>query len=252
VSRRSLAGGILLLWAVGLGLLAHRQFGKTDDQRLAEAARQIYPATYYYLVYQGGTPIGSASSQVDTAIGQTREFRITDRFRGKLTLSGKARVMTASSVAYLSRRLSLDSFALEATGGRRPFRLKAVIPKPPAVLLPSLVPIVFMMSGSPKLGRSRSYGIYEPIGDSVAHVTLSVAAESLFTVSDSATYDSTTRRWTSAHADTVRSWSVAPMASSFIVWVDAQGRVVSARGPAGLSLVRTSYEMAFANWHSGH
>ena len=82
-----------------------------------------------------------------------------------------------------------------------------MIPKPPAVSLPTLVPIVFMMGGSPNIGRSRSYGIYEPMGDSVARVTLRVAAESLFTVSDSATYDSTAQRWSSAHTDTVRSWS---------------------------------------------
>ena len=122
MTRRVFAGGILLLWAIGLGLLARRQFNKTDDQRLGEAAGQIYPATYYYLVYQGDTPVGSASSQVDTSVGRTKEFRITDRFRGHLTLSGESRFLRASSIAYLSQQFTLDSFALDTqpAGDSRP------------------------------------------------------------------------------------------------------------------------------------
>jgi hypothetical protein len=252
VTRHGIAGGILLLWAIGLGLLAHRQFSTTDQEQLAEGAEGLYPATYYYLVYQGDTAVGAALSAIDTAIGRTREFRITDRFRGRLTVAGEPRLLEAGSIAYLSRQFVLDSFALDVRGSRRPVQVRGAIPKAPTLLLPTLIPIAFMLRGHPSSQRPRSYAMYEPIGDSVSRVTLRPAAESLFTVSDSATYDSSIRQWVSAHTDTVRSWSVAPAASGFTVWVDAQGRIVSASGPTGLHMLRTAYEIAFSNLHLRH
>jgi hypothetical protein len=90
--------------------------------------------------------------------------------------------------------------------------------------------------------------IYNPKTRAVQQITFRIRAESLFTVSDSARYDSTETRWVSAHQDTVRAWSVAPDTPGLTVWVDRQGRIVSASDSSGLHMLRASYEESFENW----
>jgi hypothetical protein len=252
VTRRTIASVILVLWGVALALLAHKEFGKSDAQRIAEAAAHIYPTTYYYLMSQGSTPIASVSSQMDTVVGQTRGFRLVNQFRGRLPFADTLGFINGLLVAYLSRQFVLDSFSLAMTAGQPQVRTQRLFPQSPRALPPGLVPMMFMMSGAHKLGRSESYRMYNPLADSVSTVTLRMAAESLFTVSDSAIYDSTRKQWVSAHTDTVRSWSLAPSIPGIAVWVDMQGRIVSAAGPSGVHLIRTAYEIAFANLHSQH
>lgn len=247
MTRRNVAIGVLIVWAVALGILAEKEFGKGDSERVAEAATRLYPVAYYYVVYQRGAPIGAVLSQLDTATQTTNEFRLIDHFRGRLARGGPPQFVDASLSAYLSRRFVVDSFTLAMAQGEEGLHLRRTFPKAPKTIPPELVPMMLMLSGSPAIGRSRSYAMYDPLGDSTAHVTFRIAAESLFTVSDSAMYDSTTKRWISAHADTVRSWSIAPMNSGFTLWVDAQGRVVSASGPHDIRLIRTAYEIAFEN-----
>jgi hypothetical protein len=78
---------------------------------------------------------------------------------------------------------------------------------------------------------------------------VTVSAESVFVLSDSAEFDAGTRRWKTAHADTVRAWKLTwdgPNATGG--WVDEQGRLVQATQAGGLLLSRTAYEQAFTNW----
>ncbi len=79
--------------------------------------------------------------------------------------------------------------------------------------------------------------------------TLTVRAESLFTLVDSAQFNEDKGDWVPAHSDTVRAWRVEPQsAGGFTGWVDADGRTVQSTQPAGLVLKRTAYELAFENW----
>jgi len=231
-------------------MLAHRQSSKTQSERLAEAARQVDPTAFYYEVFQGDAQVGVASSAIDTTHGQLRSV---DMFRGRLVVFGDTQSVEANATAYLSQRLSVDSFALEVGGDQRPMRLRGA---PNAgggpLFLPTQLPIALMLTGPAKVGRADSFWVYNPIARDVQRTTLRIRAESLFTVSDSAKYDSTTARWVSAHADTIRSWSVTSGASELTVWVDAQGRIVSASEPGGLRLQRTAYEQAFSNWRNRH
>lgn len=243
MTRRHAAVAVLLLWTGGLCALAWREFGTTPEERLAKGAAEIDPATYYYAVYQGGTPVGAASSAIDTS---HRRIRETDFFRGRLVIYGDTQSVEASSIAYLSRPFAMDSFTMAVGGDQRPFRVHGAT-RSHAVLLPSLLPIAFMLSGDPTVGRSASYWMYNPIGGTVQPVQMRIAAESLFTVSDSAMYDSATHAWVPAHSDTVRAWSIAPPTASLTVWVDAEGRLVSASEPGGLHLIRSAYEIAFTN-----
>jgi hypothetical protein len=193
-----------------------------------------------------------------------------------------------SSVAYLSRRFVLDSMALLANdggknwggrqlrgGGKREkhgrakrslFHIRRSAAAAP-VLPPTLLPVALMLSGAPKVGRAAAYWMYNPRGEKMSRVTLHIAAESLFTVTDSATRDSAAR-WIPTHTDTVRAWSVvatgvdgrvAPLGGEVMlqwlgvttvepeitVWVDVRGNIVSASEPGGVHLLRTTYEIAY-------
>ena len=278
MSRLHIAAGILVLWLIGLGLLARRQTGKTDSERLAEATRRLYPETYYYAVTRGDTTIGAASSAIDTAAGR---LQVTSSFRGS-EAQGELNGVARSSVTYLSRRFVLDSVSLAVNGGvnRKDvggrvmqnraklslFRVRHSATASP-ILTPKLLPVALMLSGDPKVGRSAVYWMYSPAGGKISRVTLRVAAESLFTVTDSAIHDPAIG-WIPAHTDTVRAWSivatgvngrVASLGGEVMlewigvnlaepgisVWVDAQGSIVSASKPGGVRLVRTTYEIAY-------
>lgn len=80
---------------------------------------------------------------------------------------------------------------------------------------------------------------------------VTVRSESLFVVVDSAAFDSNTRRWLGAHADTVRGFHLlATDSSGFDTWVDELGRMIAVRAPGGLTMRRTAYEVAFENWRT--
>src|ERR1035437_9828572 len=105
-------------------------------------------------------------------------------------------------------------------------------------------------SAKPKGGRKYSLPTFDPSAMSSAVTGFSIDAESLFTLVDSAKFSQDKGEWVSALTDTVRAWRVvAPdVKGGFSGWIDAQGRVVQAAQPDGITLKRTAYELAFENW----
>src|SRR6266700_1911102 len=81
-------------------------------------------------------------------------------------------------------------------------------------------------------------------------VTVKVAAESTFVVADSAAYDSTAMAWVPAHFDTVRAFGIEEETGGVRgrAWIDAQGHVVRAESPAGFTLERSAFEIAYQNF----
>jgi hypothetical protein len=119
------------------------------------------------------------------------------------------------------------------------------------LLLPTLVPLVVALGRTHKVGTTYAVNTFDPTTMTTRPMAVSVKAESLFVLVDSATFDSTSGRWRSAHADTVRGWHiVADSGAAFDSWVDEIGRMIAIRGPAGIALRRTAYEMAFENWRT--
>src|SRR5450759_5558816 len=102
---------------------------------------------------------------------------------------------------------------------------------------------------TPKVGKTYRLPTFDPQVMRSRDVALTVKAESLFVVDDSARFDPVARVWKSALTDTVRAWHVAGAeGAGFNGWVDAQGRVVLATQAAGITLRRMAYELAFENW----
>lgn len=242
--RRIVAAVVVLAWVAGLIALWRRRTDVPLAERLARGALQLVPATYFYTVAQGGTPVGIASSTIDTTAGG---FRETGTARGRVVIYGDSQTVEASERAFLSRRFVLDSFSFSLGGDQGPLRIRGAPRAKGPVLVPSLAPIALMLSGPRQVGRTADYWIYSPLSQQVERVTLRIAAESLFHVTDSAAFDPSRNTWISAHEDTVRAWSVTTPVHSFTAWVDAQGRVVAASEPGGLTLTRTAYEIAALN-----
>lgn len=243
-TRRIVGAAVVILWVVGMIALWRRHANVPPAERLARGALQLGPATYFYTVTQGGAPVGIASSGLDTTAGG---FRETGTARARTVIYGDSQTVEASERAYLSRRFVLDSFTYALGGDQGPLRIRGAPHGHVGVLVPTLAPMALMLSGDHAVGRSEDYWIYNPLSQRVERVTLRIAAESLFRVTDSAAFDPTRNSWVPAHEDTVRAWSVTTPAHSFTAWVDAQGRVVAASEPGGLALTRTAYEIAALN-----
>lgn len=259
---------ILGAWAVGVGLLVRREFFRESAAILAEAALRLGPSTSFYVVEQGGRQIGYASTTIDTSLTQ---FEVTDFFTADLPVAGQEFRASARSVITLSRALALRTFDVSIESAVAPMSIagRAIgdtavafvmsVPGQPAdtqhlavrgpILLPTMIPAAAVLVRDPEVGRTVTIASFDPATMAAKDLTLRFAAESLFTLVDSASLDSATMRFVPALTDTVRAWQLVPAdGQGFSGWVDAQGRVVESTQPGGIVLKRIAYEIAFENW----
>jgi hypothetical protein len=106
-----------------------------------------------------------------------------------------------------------------------------------------------MLSRAPKIGDSVKVAMFDPMSRELKNVTLRIYADSLFLIADSATFDSTSNQWVKVHQDSVRGWRITDAKSPVTAWVDNAGRLIAASEPGGVSMIRTAFEIAFANWN---
>ncbi|MCL4215351.1 MAG: transglutaminase-like domain-containing protein [Gemmatimonadales bacterium] len=267
-NRAIAAAAILLAWGVGLGALVDREFFRERSAVLAEAAMRLGPSTSFYVVEQDGRQIGFASTTIDTS---TTTFEVVDYFTADLPLGTGVFRASARSVITLSRALALRAFDVQFESADSPMSVTGQaegdsvvsfvlqLPGQPAdsqrirvggpILLPTLIPAAAMLVADPAVGRTVTIASFDPRTMTTQDMKLRFTAESLFTLVDSAAYDSTRMEFVPALVDTVRAWRLAPEdAAGFTGWVDAQGRVVETTQPGGIKLRRMAYEIAFENW----
>jgi hypothetical protein len=270
-ARAGLAAVILLAWIGGLALLARRELFTTSTQKLAAGAQRISPGATFFAVEQAGHQIGFASTTIDTVADG---IDVVDYFVADLPLGGAVRRASARSVVKLSRGLALRTFDVQVESQYAPMRIggrtegdssvvfmldvpgqkadsQHIAVKGP-IFLPTLVPIAVALGETPKVGKQYALPMFNPTTLSAGTTRLSITAESLFTLVDSATFNPAKQLWESALTDTVRAWKIQPEASAggFSGWVDAQGRVVESTQPGGITLKRMAYEIAFENWRA--
>jgi hypothetical protein len=265
-TRGVLAVMIVALWLGGLMMMRRRNANVSEAQQLAEVALRLQPATFYYIVERNGQQIGAASSSVDTSSkmllseeyfvgdyqipGSKPSERTSSRWQTRLTRVFRlsdltidvAREMRPFSInASVEADTTLFIAGTKTTGGHPPARYTF---KPP-LFTPSLAPVAFMLGGSHEVGRKKTMSVFDPTTRTVIRPELTIRAESLFTVVDSAAFDKG-GNWAPAHRDTVRAWRVEGAPHGLTAWVDAEGRVVTATA-GDLSATRTAFEIAFKN-----
>lgn len=268
-SARGAFGAVIVLgWLAGLGLLARRELMRGPVERLADAAARVNPGAVFFEVLQGDKHIGYASSTIDTASG---EIQVRDVFVADLVIGGSSHRTSAQSSVALSRRLALKRFDLSFMADSTPIRVNGTADGDSAItytlttgedsaapqrirtggpiLLPTLVPLAVALGAPPKVGSKLTVPIFDPTTMGAKNVEVSIVAESLFTVVDSARLDSTGGRWIIAKYDTVRAWQLSTESRAIAAgWVDEQGRLVESAQSSGIRLRRTAYELAFENW----
>ena len=273
MTRRGLmAAGILAAWVAGVGAYARREIQRSPAARLAEAALRVQPGATYFQVERNGRHAGFASVTVDTVAAG---LQVTDYTVLEPDTGGTGERTTTRTVIRLSRALVLRDFVISFEDGRHYTAIRGEVMAADSTLrwthtatgapadtrrvrvhdpifLPTLVPLTIALGERPRLGRTYTVNTFDPSTASVAPAAVRVRAESLFTVSDSAVFDSTNSRWISAHTDTVRAWHLESERGAHLHgWVDEAGRMVNARTAEGLILRRMAYELAFENWRNG-
>lgn len=255
---------IVALWIGGMSMMVHRNANRSEAQQLAEVALRVQPATFYYTIDRDGQQIGAASSALDTTSNSlvSEEYFVgDDPSETKTPERTSARWHTR-----LTRGLHLVDLNADVSRPTRPFSIKATVQedtaifiagkkatrRPPArytfvgpLFTPTSAAVVLMLSGPPKIGRTQTISVFDPMTRTVLRPTFQIRAESLFTVVDSASLDQG-GAWRVAHRDTVRAWQIAGAPHGLDTWVDAQGRIVAARA-GSLSATRTAFEIAFRN-----
>jgi hypothetical protein len=271
VSRRALlAAAVLVLWLAGVAALTRREIFGGESRRLERAAWFVAPGTEYYSLLDGERHIGFASSAIDTTV---RSLLLNDLVTADLPAANGAGTerMAARSFVELTRTLRLVRFRYEVrgevgpyvvvgavqndtllrvsvrTGTERPRHQRVRLRGP--VVLPSMLPMVIALGERPRVGQTYRSDVFDPVADSLAHVTVRIRAESLFVIPDSATYDQEARRWVVATSDTVRAWRIEQDGGGPLTgWIDGRGRMVDGTALGRLAMRRTAYELAFENW----
>jgi hypothetical protein len=134
--------------------------------------------------------------------------------------------------------------------GEKPITQEAVLTLP--AFIPTVSPVPLLLGGNPRIGDTARVALFDPMTRGVRDVTLRIEADSLFLVADSAHLDAATGRWVKARQDSLRGWRVTGSNAPVTVWVDSYGRLIAAKEPGGISLVRTAFEIAFENWRLDH
>ncbi len=275
-TRRAAAGAAVLLWAGGLVTLADRQHKPLGlDGEMTQAATHFNPGPAYYLVERDGRQIGFASTSSDTT-PTGLEF---DDYLVIEAQHDSTRRMAAHSRAMTSRRFVLQSLDAASNTGAgwthmaadvadSTLTFRALLPTASAhttraerdMLVPDAIPMIVGMGGDapPHVGGTRTFKVVDVAGGRMVPVTFRIAAESLFSIADSAVYDNASQRWRTAMVDTVRAWKLVPQTPMLVAtpklsaWIDGQGRVVDAdvelAGAGVIRFRRMCYELAYRNW----
>lgn len=270
--RRGVAAVVIVAWLAALGGLIQRDVRRTASQRMAELALRVNPGNFFYAVERDGRHIGYASSSIDTLPDTSATYVV---MRDEIVFDMPAADSLHRAVLLTTSTLT-RGFALLTFAGARDTRVQrtsfsgrteddsiiAWVPDAyeapadtqrtavePLALLPSLVPLVTVLDGSPRVGRRATYRALRERTWQAHDVTAEIQAESLFVVDDSARMDPASGRWVSALRDTVRAWRVVTSDTpEFDGWLDAQGRIVEYVHPLGFTLRRMAFELAFENW----
>lgn len=269
MKRRGAALLILAVWAVAIGLLVSRSVNRDPVDVLAIAALRIQPRSLYYTIEHRGAVVGAASSQIDTlpetivateyvegvipAADSVVDIRLEARSTFSRALSFREIRLTMQpaddSITVIITRASEDQ--LRATGDRRGELLGTQdIEARDPVFMPQWAALPLMLVQQPRKGAGMTVRVLDPRTRIAREIPLSITAESLFVVVDSARFETRERAWTPALRDTVRAWRVSGEGLPPVLWIDVAGRIVEAEDERGLRVRRTAYEIAFDNWRN--
>jgi hypothetical protein len=271
-SRRTAAVLILSAWVGALGWLAQRHYLNAAAGE-GVARWPVPPGSAYHTIRLGDRQYGLSSLTIDTLAEGLRVTELVTLDLPRLS-AGVPRRTSVRIEALYTRGLQLSRWQADllTERGRRstvglvagdslltvvhtaqdepPETLTVRLRRP--IILPSAIPLVAASRGLPRPGSKLNLEVYDPLNDELRTERLTVAAESVFTVPDSAEYSETLRRWRVAHADTVRAWRIDGVEHGLPLsrWVDAAGMTVRQDHALGARLERSAFEMVNTNYRA--
>jgi hypothetical protein len=110
----------------------------------------------------------------------------------------------------------------------------------------SVLTIRIAMAGELKVGNTLHLPVFDPSTLSTRAVEIRVLEHDTIVVTDSASYDPETARWSPGGYDSIPAWKIAEIHGGIQVesWVDEDGRVISSSSALGFTMERTEYELA--------
>jgi len=262
--RRPLAVGIILLWAVMVGLQVRREYFQPELARLADAALSLAPGVNFYTLRMGDRAVGLATSRLDTV---PEGFLLEDVLSLELPALGetgtavaRTRVRLSPSLVMTEFSFSLDSevglyeavgsvegdtlLQVELVTGESRQTMSYRLSQPP--IFAAILPIRVAAGEGLEVGKQLRFPVFDPSTLSTRTVEVRVVEHDTLMVPDSASLDPESGRWMPARLDSVPAWRMAEIYGGVQVesWVDADGRVIRASSPLGYSMEKTEYELA--------
>lgn len=246
-----------------LGWLGARRLSSHATPDLAAGTERLPPGAAYFAVRLAERQIGLASITIDTLADG---IRITERLDLTIPAARGAERVLATADAELTHDLRLRRFTTTWAGSAERLRADGYVEGDTLLVIettdsagaaPERVRIPFRgvlttSAGAPlrvTFGRGLSVGAtirvneFDPLRLSLRPLQLSVVAESLFIVPDSAAIDAETGDWTPALLDTFPAWHLVGDGAWTDRWVDGSGYPVAARTIEGLALERSAFEI---------
>jgi hypothetical protein len=269
--RRVIAGSILVVWLVALGVLARQELMPNEERRLQLASLLVEPMNYFYAVERDGNHVGYASSQVDTSALGTRLRNAVVIQSGDTTRSDP---LDHQYSAQLTTQLRLVQFDITSgrTADKRQLFARAVgdsalelrlerageqqargnvdtVPYSRRAVTPEVAPLLIALGRTLRPGDVHELQIFDRESNAMLYAAVRIEAESLFVVSDSAARDNSTGLFVAARLDSVLAWRVTmPGDGGGVMWFDRGGRIVQQELGLGTTMRRMAFEMAFENW----
>ncbi|MGW8265898.1 MAG: hypothetical protein ACWGSQ_05990 [Longimicrobiales bacterium] len=227
VSRRSLAGVILLFWLVMLGWQVRREYFQPELARLEEAALSLAPGVNFYTLRMGDRAVGLATSRLDTL---PDGFVLEDVLSLELPALGQTGTAVARTRVGLTPSLVMRNFSFaldsevgryEASGSVEGDTLLSVdlvtgesrqsvayrLSQPP--IFAAVLPIRVAIGEGLEVGGRLRFPVFDPSSLSTRTVEVRVTEFDTLFVPDSASLDPETGRWAPARYDSVPSWRIA-------------------------------------------
>lgn len=269
MSRRSIAGMVLLMWGGALAWLARREYTQAPGAELVDVSRNVPPGATFYVLSVGGQPLGFASNTVDTV---PEGLSVEDRLFLEIPTGGEDPRTEALTVANLTHDLTLRDFEARFVGDGAEYAVHGAVshdsvmsvemlggeasqavrlPLRPPGVLSTHIPLYLAVRGELETGETYSFSAFDPLLLRQREIDLRVLAESTLVVPDSATPDTASGLWVAARWDTLHAWKVEQAeggATPVTMWIDDYGKIVTARSGTGFTMERTAFEIAFYNF----
>jgi len=266
------ATAILIGWVVSLFWMVQRSYFPSKVPESTDWP--VPPGAAYFAIKLGDTQVGFSSTNVDTlpeGIGVQQITRID--LPRRAGTRGPVRRLVTRTEALLTRSLRLRSWHTALLDGEDQATMEGRVEGDTAmivvnrwasgvdtlrtqlsqpILLPVAVPFAVVQRRPLHAGQSLRVVVLDPVGLELAQVETRLTAESLFTIPDSAVYDSAQRQWIPARSDPVRAWRMETLEHGLPVsrWIDGQGLIVRTATPLGLDFERSAFEVVTLNYRN--